>query len=87
MPDAHQHDAPGRVPAPLRWLRELWLCPVFLYQLTLSRWLGGHCRFTPTCSHYFVEAVRKRGVIVGSAKGVWRILRCHPWGGSGYDPP
>lgn len=49
--------------------------------------LGGYCRFTPSCSHYFVEAVRKYGPFKGTAKGIGRICRCHPWGKHGYDPP
>jgi len=57
-----------------------------LYQLTLSPLLGGHCRHVPTCSRYFIEAVRKHGAIRGGAMGAWRILRCHPFGRGGYDP-
>ena len=60
---------------------------VRLYQVTLSPLVGGHCRFQPTCSHYFLMAVRKYGPWRGAAKGVWRVLRCNPWGGHGYDPP
>ena len=44
------------------------------------------CRFTPTCSQYTLEAFRKYGPIKGFWLGLKRILRCHPWGGSGYDP-
>ena len=46
----------------------------------------GCCRFTPTCSHYWQEAVREHGAARGSALGVRRILRCHPWGRTGSDP-
>jgi putative membrane protein insertion efficiency factor len=57
-----------------------------LYQLIISPWLGNQCRFTPTCSQYGIEALRKYGPI----KGLWitmkRIARCHPWGGHGPDP-
>lgn len=60
---------------------------VRLYQVTLSRVLGRHCRFEPTCSTYFIEAVQKHGPWRGVAKGLWRICRCNPWGGQGYDPP
>lgn len=58
-----------------------------LYQITISPILGPRCRFQPTCSHYFVGAVRKHGAVVGTAKGVARICRCHPWHPGGYDPP
>lgn len=60
---------------------------VRLYQLTLSRFLGGHCRFEPSCSEYFIQAVKKYGAFVGASKGVWRVLRCQPFCRGGYDPP
>lgn len=75
---------------PLGWLRfaaSWWLILwVRLYQATLSHWLGGRCRFIPSCSEYFIEAVRKRGPLVGTLKGLWRILRCNPLCKGGYDP-
>lgn len=58
-----------------------------LYQAAISPYLGGSCRFDPTCSEYAVQALRKYGVIKGSILSIWRILRCNPWGGHGYDPP
>nr|MBR9810529.1 membrane protein insertion efficiency factor YidD [bacterium] len=51
--------------------------------------LGGPncgCRYTPSCSHYFLEAVESHGSLKGTYLGIRRILRCHPWGGCGYDP-
>jgi putative membrane protein insertion efficiency factor len=57
------------------------------YQYGLSPWLGPRCRYQPTCSQYFIEAVRKYGAVRGAWRGLRRICRCHPWGGSGYDPP
>ncbi|MCA9292083.1 MAG: membrane protein insertion efficiency factor YidD [Phycisphaerales bacterium] len=59
---------------------------VRLYQLTLSSVLGGHCRFHPTCSVYAQEAIRTHGGLRGGWLALRRILRCHPFGGSGYDP-
>lgn len=59
---------------------------VRLYQITLSPWLGRQCRFAPTCSNYFIEAVRSRGAVRGAALGVWRVLRCNPFSKGGYDP-
>ena len=44
------------------------------------------CRFTPSCSTYAVEAFEQRGLIVGGALAAWRLARCNPWGGQGYDP-
>ena len=59
---------------------------VRLYQIFLSPLLGRWCRFTPSCSNYFIQAVRKYGAIRGSWKGVLRICRCHPFHPGGYDP-
>ena len=60
---------------------------VRVYQLLLSPLLGQRCRFTPTCSTYFIESIRKYGTIRGSYRGVLRICRCHPWNSGGFDPP
>lgn len=56
------------------------------YQICISPLKPPTCRFTPTCSQYTLEAFRKYGPIKGFWLGLKRILRCHPWGGSGYDP-
>ncbi|MAZ94551.1 MAG: membrane protein insertion efficiency factor YidD [Planctomycetaceae bacterium] len=60
---------------------------VRLYQVTLSPLLGAHCRFRPSCSRYFIGAVKKYGPLGGSCRGLWRICRCHPWNPGGHDPP
>jgi putative membrane protein insertion efficiency factor len=60
---------------------------VRIYQLTLSPFIGRSCRFTPTCSAYYIGAVQKYGAVRGSWKGICRICRCHPWNPGGYDPP
>ena len=70
----------------LRLVRESFILPIRAWQMTLGRMLPPVCRFTPSCSHYMEEAIRKRGVLRGVTKGLWRILRCNPLGGSGYDP-
>ena len=63
------------------------LCaPIRLYQGYISPLTPPACRFTPTCSQYALEALRKHGPLRGLYLAVRRILRCHPWGGSGYDP-
>lgn len=56
------------------------------YQYAISPWLGKNCRYEPTCSHYTLEALNVHGIFKGSYLGIRRILSCHPWGGSGYDP-
>ena len=56
------------------------------YQLFISPLLGANCRFAPSCSSYAIEALEKHGPLQGSALMFKRIVRCHPWGGSGYDP-
>lgn len=59
---------------------------VKLYQLTLSPWLGSNCRFEPTCSEYSLTVLRRFGALRGGWLSLKRIVRCHPWGESGYDP-
>jgi hypothetical protein len=57
-----------------------------IYQLLISPLFPSSCRYTPTCSHYTMEALKKYGLLKGGWLGIKRISRCHPWGGSGYDP-
>jgi hypothetical protein len=57
-----------------------------IYQLLISPLFPSSCRYTPTCSHYTAEALKKYGIIKGGWLGIKRISRCHPWGSSGYDP-
>ena len=56
------------------------------YQRMISRYTPPSCRFYPSCSQYTVEAFRHHGVLGGLRLGIWRILRCNPFGGHGYDP-
>ena len=63
----------------------LWLV-IRAYQLFISPLLGVNCRFQPSCSAYALEALEKHGPLHGGALMVKRIVRCHPWGGDGYDP-
>ncbi|MDP7015053.1 MAG: membrane protein insertion efficiency factor YidD [Pirellulaceae bacterium] len=60
---------------------------VRVYQRVLSPLLGRNCRFTPSCSHYFIGAVEKYGPLRGAWKGAMRICRCHPFHPGGHDPP
>lgn len=57
-----------------------------VYQYTLSPFIGRNCRYTPTCSNYGIEAIRKYGAIKGGWLTIKRVASCNPWGGSGYDP-
>jgi hypothetical protein len=56
------------------------------YQLSIGRVIGGRCRFHPSCSDYAAEAIRSRGVVIGSGLAAWRLLRCGPWSAGGIDP-
>ena len=75
----------------LNWLlqlpSQLLILLVRSYQLMLAPILGGRCRFYPSCSQYFIEAVRKYGAFRGATKGLWRVARCHPLHPGGFDPP
>lgn len=59
---------------------------VRFYQYAVSPLLPPRCRYAPTCSQYAAEALRRYGACKGGCLAVKRICRCHPWGGSGYDP-
>ncbi len=64
----------------------LLLIPVKIYQLFISPVIGASCRYTPTCSQYTVEALKKHGPFKGLYLSIKRILSCNPWGGHGHDP-
>ncbi len=70
----------------LKVLGMVLILPIRFYQRCISPLTPPACRFTPTCSQYAVEAIRKHGPFKGCWLAVKRISRCHPWGGSGYDP-
>jgi hypothetical protein len=68
-------------------MKSLLISIIRIYQYTFSPIFGkGKCRYIPTCSDYFIEAVKKRGIVKGTLLGIWRVLRCNPLGGYGYDP-
>ncbi|MDA8951964.1 membrane protein insertion efficiency factor YidD [Flavobacteriaceae bacterium] len=71
-------------------LRSILIYPLVLlvrfYQLAISPYTPSSCRYEPSCSQYTIEALKKRGLIVGLWLSLKRIFSCHPWGGSGYDP-
>jgi hypothetical protein len=60
--------------------------PIHLYRWLLAPLIGPCCRYLPSCSEYALEALARHGVVIGSWLALRRILRCHPWGGCGYDP-
>lgn len=75
-------------------LSAIWKLPTYIaialvrvYQWTLSPIIGRQCRFEPTCSNYYIQAVTKYGLVSGSIRGAWRILRCNPFCRGGHDPP
>lgn len=74
----------------LRTVKEILAAPfilaIKLYQWIISPWLGPKCRYTPTCSQYGIEALKKYGPVKGLWLTIKRVSRCHPWGGHGHDP-
>lgn len=70
----------------MRFLRKLFILPIWIYQIILSPYLAHACRFQPTCSSYAKDAIIKHGILQGSWLAAKRLLSCHPWGRSGYDP-
>jgi putative membrane protein insertion efficiency factor len=74
------------LPVPARVSRTLAIALIQLYQLVISPLLGPACRYEPGCSAYACTAIARHGVVRGAWLAVRRITRCHPWGGSGYDP-
>ena len=69
-------------------LKKIFIFPIRLYQIIISPIIGGNrcCRFSPSCSSYAIEAFDKLGIIKGFIATFLRIIRCNPWGGSGFDP-
>lgn len=67
-------------------MRSLLIALVRGYRLFLSPWLGSQCRFTPSCSHYALEALQRHGAAQGSVLTLQRLARCHPWCAGGHDP-
>lgn len=66
--------------------KAIFILPIRFYQVCISPMFPSACRYTPTCSQYAIEAIREHGIIRGGWLAIKRISRCHPWGGSGYDP-
>ena len=64
----------------------LLLAVIYVYQNFISPFLSARCRYTPTCSQYSKESIKKYGPYKGFILTFKRIIKCHPWGGSGYDP-
>jgi len=62
------------------------LIPIYFYKYCISPLTPASCRFTPTCSEYALQAIKKYGPFKGGYLAIRRILRCHPWGGEGFDP-
>ena len=67
-------------------MRRLAAAPIHLYRWTLGPIFGRQCRYHPTCSAYALEAIGNHGIVKGYGLALRRILRCHPWGDSGFDP-
>ncbi len=67
-------------------MRLLLKAPIYIYRWLISPWLPANCRYLPTCSTFALEAIDAHGVLRGGWIAAKRLARCHPWGGSGYDP-
>lgn len=67
-------------------MRKIFIFLIRVYQVTLSPVFGQHCRYTPTCSNYAIEALHKHGIFHGGWLGIKRLFSCHPWHEGGYDP-
>jgi len=67
-------------------MNRVFIALIRLYQYTLGVFLGGHCRFYPSCSEYCIEALRRHGALRGIWMGMRRIGRCHPYHPGGFDP-
>ena len=70
----------------LKFLSYLLILLIYLYQKLISPIFPSTCRFKPSCSNYAIDALKKKGPFKGFWLALKRILRCHPWGGTGYDP-
>ena len=66
--------------------REAFLLPLHLYRRVISPLMRPHCRYSPSCSEYALDAVRQYGVIRGAVLAAWRVMRCNPWSHGGVDP-
>lgn len=90
MTQTHQQKHPDILTRLLRPIRNafvsLLIFPVKIYQWFISPILGASCRYTPTCSAYTIEALKKHGPFKGLYLSIRRILSCNPWGGHGHDP-
>ena len=80
-----ERSGPAARPGP-GLLARVMMVLIRLYQLTLSAFIGRHCRHLPTCSEYAREAIARHGAWAGFWLGWWRVLRCHPLGTHGFDP-
>tara|TARA_B100001093_G_C26375366_1_gene820566 strand:+ start:471 stop:695 length:225 start_codon:yes stop_codon:yes gene_type:complete len=67
-------------------IKRILLCVITIYQKVISPWTPSSCRYSPTCSSYAKVALEKHGLAKGLKLILIRIISCHPWGGSGYDP-
>ena len=67
-------------------LKTFFISLIKFYKIFLSPFLGANCRYVPTCSDYAIQAIKQKGIIKGIYISCKRVLRCHPFGGSGYDP-
>ena len=70
----------------MRVFKNFFIKLIKLYQFTISPLLGTNCRYVPSCSNYAIQSIEEKGVVKGIYFTLRRVLKCHPFGGSGYDP-
>ena len=67
-------------------MKYLGVAAVWAYRLTLAPFVGGQCKYHPSCSQYAIDALRRYGLVRGTILAGWRLLRCNPWSHGGHDP-
>ena len=84
--DAIDRVSPAQLWAHMGIFAKIVALPIYAYRYTFSPYVGRSCRYQPTCSVYGLEALARHGALMGLYFTVRRVIRCHPFGGSGYDP-
>ncbi|WP_185866012.1 membrane protein insertion efficiency factor YidD [Blattabacterium cuenoti] len=71
----------------MKIIKKFFLKSIQIYQVGISPWIGNNCRYVPTCSDYMIQSMKKFNIFRSIFMGLKRIIKCNPWGDSGFDPP